>query len=456
MEFTTENSANFISKGGAFVNQEDEVIIEAAALVEKGFTIDDQGNLIDPTSKVIVKAKDDFLREWYGAPAVVKPEGTPAASVITFDPTKGYVKADGTSAFDSTGMKFNETGDVVDEAGEILKTNADILEWYGDGDEEPIEGSMTIAEIQKLTGLQVLDTKGQPMVFDDTLAGLAAYTSAVAKQAEVLTEKTVIERFFKANPDIHAVAKYKQTKGTTEGFGNYVDYSKVALDETNIEQLKDVIRQHQLSLDKNPDRAVARATAEKYVVYAEKEGILKDTATASLQSLTAAQVVEQTQASLAAKAREEAEEHGINEYIDTVKNKVVTTGKLTLGDNQEFDIPERILVRKDGKVEFLTRADFYDYFIVPKFTDRSTGENLSQFDVDERSVTNRLDLDIFKAYGMFTGQPESAVIKAKVGNEKVKDLKAFITDANGKSKSKGKTIFDIPGKAGIANVNTNN
>lgn len=452
MEFLIENSDNFIANNGSYVNQEGEVILSVDTLKEKGYAINDKGELIDPVTNTVLKSKNDFLTEYFnGTPG--KPAPTPPAPAITFDSAKGYVKADGTPAFSTEeleGMKFNATGDLVDDKGTILKTAAEIVAWYSDSIEP--EGNTTITEIEKITGLKVLDDSGKPVVFEDTLEGIAAYTSALVKQTETAIRANATAELFKSNPDIYEMLMYKQTYGSLQGFTDYVDYSKLTLDENNTEQLKDIVRQYQLSLDKSTDRTIAKANADRYVAYIEKEGLLKDTATANLKSLQDAQASDKANAAKLAKDRQDAQDKAVADYLASVDAKIIKNGKLSISSDFEFTIPERITVRRDGKIELLSRADFYNYFVVPKYT--MNGEPWSQFDYDEAKLTNRLDLDLFRAYQLFTGVSEAELLQAKVKTEKVKDLKDFIGKNNSTPKKGIRSIFDIPNR-GVASVNTN-
>lgn len=261
--------------------------------------------------------------------------------------------------------------------GQIVYTKAQLDEFAA---AEQQEETIDVSAISAISGLTPVNADGTPKQYEMTVEGLAQRDADIAEIARRQAESEAITNFFRANPDIHQAALYKQTYGSLEGFANHVDWTMMSIEDKSEAQLEAIIR----SAEKR--KGTSDAQIERIIRFSKADKVLAETAKESLDYLANAQRREIE----AANARQEAEYQAAQEALDkaygitydengkakvlnvpdSLYDKIVNKGTIgglaipTAGVKRIVNGNEQILSRKDI-VKYLTapvvevNGDFY-------------------------------------------------------------------------------------------------
>lgn len=316
---------------------------------------------------------------------------------------------------DGVTYKLNETGDAVDANGAVVLTKERITELQSNQGNDEI-GS--IDDIVKLVNVVPVDDKDAPIVYENTIDGIASYIKDVATIAEINADAKAEAKFFERNPDLYQVYLHKLNTGTIEGFGSQVDYSGVDVEKAAEESLINLIVANEIRTGKTKE------AAEYYAKLIKADGKLKEFATTAKEDLVTANANFEQNA-LAIKAQQDAdEERAEREYWD----KIVATaksGKLTLGD-KSYKLPQVFKIKTaDNKVITATNEDFLQYITKPKvYTIEGQPYEMTpnQYDKYLEDIKKTEHDEIFEALKRFVRYDTSQFIEEQVKQEARKKI----------------------------------
>lgn len=279
---------------------------------------------------------------------------TPTKIVLTTD--------DGDVEYD-----LDADGNAVKD-GEIVYTKAQLDEFAA---AETQEETIDVSAISAISGLTPVNADGTPKQYEMTVEGLAQRDADIAEIARHQAESEAITNFFRANPDIHQAALYKQTYGSLEGFANYVDWTTMSIEDKSEAQLEAIIR----SAEKR--KGTSDAQIDRIIRFSKADKVLNETAKESLDYLAANQKREIEEATARQEAQWKAEQdeldkaygityddHGKAKVLnvpDSLYDKIVNKG--TIGG---LAIPTAGIKRTvNGKEQILTRKDLVKYLTAP-------------------------------------------------------------------------------------------
>lgn len=331
--------------------------------------------------------------------------------------------------------------------GQIVYTKAQLDEFAAtEQQEETIDASA----ISAISGLTPVNVDGTPKQYEMTVEGLAQRDADIAEIAKHQAESEAITNFFRANPDIHQAALYKQTYGSLDGFANHVDWTTMSIDDKSDDQLEAIIR----SAEKR--KGTSDNQIERIIRFSKADKVLAETAKESLDYLAVNQKreIEEAQARQEAQWKAEQDEldraygityddHGKAKVLnvpDSLYDKIVNKG--TIGG---LSIPTAGIKRTvNGKEQLLTRKDLVKYLTAPVV---EIGDSL--FTQAQKDVFDMLaDNETFAMVALrnLLGADISQLAAASIRQEAVRRLN--IT-------SGGKPKVKVSTQGGAAKINPN-
>lgn len=358
---------------------------------------------------------------------------TPTKIVLTTD--------DGDVEYD-----LDADGNAVKD-GEIVYTKAQLDEFAA---AETQEETIDVSAISAISGLTPVNADGTPKQYDMTVEGLAQRDADIAEIARHQAESEAITNFFRANPDIHQAALYKQTYGSLEGFANHIDWTTMSIEDKSEAQLEAIIR----SAEKR--KGTSDAQIDRIIRFSKADKVLNETAKESLDYLAANQKREIEEATARQEAQWKAEQdeldkaygityddHGKAKVLnvpDSLYDKIVNKG--TIGG---FAIPTAGIKRTvNGKEQILTRKDLVKYLTAPVVEIGDSLYTQAQKDVFDMLADNETFAMV--ALRNLLGADISQLAAASIRQENVRRLN--IT-------SGGKPKVKVSTQGGAAKVNPN-
>lgn len=331
--------------------------------------------------------------------------------------------------------------------GQIVYTKAQLDEF---ADAEQQEETIDVSAISAISGLTPVNADGTPKQYDMTVEGLAQRDADIAEIARHQAESEAITNFFRANPDIHQAALYKQTYGSLEGFANHVDWTTMSIEDKSEAQLEAIIR----SAEKR--KGTSDAQIDRIIRFSKADKVLNETAKESLDYLAANQKREIEEATARQEAQWKAEQdeldkaygityddHGKAKVLnvpDSLYDKIVNKG--TIGG---LAIPIAGVKRTvDGKEQILTRKDLVKYLTAPVVEIGDSLYTQAQKDVFDMLADNETFAMV--ALRNLLGADISQLAAASIRQENVRRLN--IT-------SGGKPKVKVSTQGGVTKVNPN-
>ncbi len=252
--------------------------------------------------------------------------------------------------------------------GEIVYTKAQLDEFAA---AETQEETIDVSAISAISGLTPVNADGTPKQYEMTVEGLAQRDADIAEIARHQAESEAITNFFRANPDIHQAALYKQTYGSLEGFANHVDWTTMSIEDKSEAQLEAIIR----SAEKR--KGTSDAQIDRIIRFSKADKVLNETAKESLDYLAANQKREIEEATARQEAQWKAEQDELDKaygitYDDHGKAKVLNAPDslydkiVNKGIIGGLAIPTAGIKRTvNGKEQIITRKDLVKYLTAP-------------------------------------------------------------------------------------------
>ena len=331
--------------------------------------------------------------------------------------------------------------------GQIVYTKAQLDKFAA---AEQQEETIDVSAISAISGLTPVNADGTPKQYDMTVEGLAQRDADIAEIARHQAESEAITNFFRANPDIHQAALYKQTYGSLEGFANHVDWTTMSIEDKSEAQLEAIIR----SAEKR--KGTSDVQIDRIIRFSKADKVLNETAKESLDYLAANQKREIEEATARQEAQWKAEQdeldkaygityddHGKAKVLnvpDSLYDKIVNKG--TIGG---LAIPiAGVKKTVDGKEQILTRKDLVKYLTAPVVEIGDSLYTQAQKDVFDMLADNETFAMV--ALRNLLGADISQLAAASIRQENVRRLN--IT-------SGGKPKVKVSTQGGVTKVNPN-
>lgn len=315
--------------------------------------------------------------------------------------------------FEGAVYKVDAKGNLVGADNKIFKAAGTELNNFlkqfdlgeADNETDATTGSVTIDAIQATLGVELTDEKGNPVTFENTPEGIAAYVNAVIEQKNNEVREAAINSLYEEAPVVRDFLNYiRLNNGDYTGFGQIPDRRGIVLDKDNVTQHEQVIRESFKEFNK--------PGVESYLKYLKDSGTTYEVAAEELKALQAKDTAgeQERQAQLAAKEQKEIEE--AQKYWNGVKS--IIDNRTIAG----YKIPDTIMINKDGKSFTKTPDDFFDYI---SKVDKD-GYTAYDRDCEKVSPIESQEDEILRAYLRFTGGSYSNLVDMAINAKEVKRL----------------------------------
>lgn len=303
----------------------------------------------------------------------------------------------------------DKEGNLVDKDGNIFKEAKDVQDFLKefevndtDSDEE-----LNIDNIQKALGIELTDDNDKPIQFENTVEGVKSYVNSVIEAQKKDIAEAAVAAIFTKYPVVEEFINYYIANGESyEGFGQTPDRSNITIDDNNEAQQENIIRTAWKERNMTGD-------VESYIQYLKASNILAATARTELKALQESDKQKRDEYEKEAKRVEEEKAKSLKEYWDGVAN-VITSRKIA-----GYEIPEQILITRDGKKLTATPKDFFNYvYQVDK-----DGKSAYAKDFAKLTPEQKRDDEILRAFLTFTGGTYANLIDMAIKEEKIKTLK---------------------------------
>ena len=303
----------------------------------------------------------------------------------------------------------DKEGNLVDKDGNIFKEAKDVQDFLKEFEVDDTDSNeeLNIDNIQKALGIELTDDNDKPIQFENTVEGVKSYISSVIEAQKKDVAEAAVAAVFTKYPIVEQFLNYYIANGDSyEGFGQTPDRSNITIDDNNEAQQENIIRTAWKERNMAGD-------VESYIQYLKASNILASTARNELKALQESDKQKRDEYEKEAKRVEEEKAKSLKEYWDGVAN-VITSRKIA-----GYEIPEQILITRDGKKLTATPKDFFNYvYQVDK-----DGKSAYAKDFAKLTPEQKRDDEILRAFLTFTGGTYANLIDMAIKEEKIKTLK---------------------------------
>ena len=358
-------------------------------------------------------------------------EGTPSGEGNGDDTNNSIPKTEGTElTIGEDTYHFDANGNLLDKDNNIFKKSEEVDDYLkdfqlgeGDGDSEP---TMNLKAVQDLLGIEVVDEHNKVVKFEDTEEGIKSYVNSVIQTKTNEGIAAGVNRLFETYPFLTDIINYYVANGNSlEGFNEVKDRSSVELDVNNEAQQEAIVREACKEFNRAGD-------IDSYIKYLKDTKQLAAVAATELQALKDADAKAKEETAKAAKAAQAEAEQKEIAYWTSVK-KIVDSRKIA-----GYQIPETIIVKRNGKDVAVTANDFFNYI----YQIDDEGYTRYQRELASQKPEDRMNDDILRAYLTFTGKNYNSLVDMAIAKKQVQKLKLVASKNHGKSG--GQTISVKP------------
>ena len=339
---------------------------------------------------------------------------------------------------DGVTYTVDAAGNLVNEKGEVFKTKDEVADFLKNYTTEEANNTSEInmEEVQKLVGVDVVDDKGNAIVFENTPQGVSNYINSVLELKQEEYAQAGINKLVTDFPIVNDFLNYYIANGYSyEGFGQLKDRSGIQIDDNNEAQQIAIIREAWKEFGR-------KGSVDKYITYLKDSGQLLDVAKDDLAALQQAdEEVRRHNSEEAARVQEE-EQKQVEAYWKGVKACV---------DKREiagYKIPETIIIKKDGKQITCNPDDFFKYV----YQVDDNGLTQYQKELANEAPNDRMQDELLKAWLKFTGKSYNSLVEMAVAEKEAKKLRLT---AN-KNKTAKATIKITKAAQKVNNLNDEN
>lgn len=334
-------------------------------------------------------------------------------------------ESDESIIIDDKAYKLDKEGNAISDDGEVFMSKDELDKLSEVEPPSTDDVDVSIDDLEKTSGIELLDPDGNKITYDFTLEGLAKREKDIKEFGYKEGSNTALKEFFSANPDLYKAFVYKSKKGTLEGFSNEPYYKTIQLDVNNEDQLMNLIIEAEVKKGSSIERAKSIAKFFKAENKLEDEGKEAHNYLISLED----KEINEFESQRLQQEKEELEyqKKYFGTYFDekgkevivgnegSIYNKIVTKGKFG-----NFVIPQEGIkvTTPDNKVKTLSRKQIYDYISLPV-----TREGYTQAQLDDMKRLNNQDNLLYQYLLNLTGNNIGQLLQRKVLEEKSKDIK---------------------------------
>lgn len=302
----------------------------------------------------------------------------------------------------------DDNGNILDANGNIFKEANQAQDWLkGFENVEEANDGISINSIQEAIGVDIMDGDDKPVVFENSPEGIKNYVNAVIQSAAEENYQTAINTLYQKYPILNEVINYYVANGNSlEGFRQLPDRSGITIDDNNEEQQEAIIRTAWEERNQKGD-------VNSYIAYLKSSGILLATAQDELENLK--QSDEQIKNQLAEQAQAEEEQQMQEEQAywqdiyDTVQTRKIAG----------YQIPENIIVNKNGQKFTATPDDFFNYI----YNVDAEGKTAYQRELEQETAETLRDDNLLRAYLKFVGGNYSNLVDMAINDKQVAKLR---------------------------------
>ena len=369
-------------------------------------------------NKKVDNNPDDSLQSIDGDDIQYDANGNPVTPIENkSDDDKGEDNKDGDNEFkleagtelqlDDKTYTVDENGNVIDSEGNIFKEAKDVKAWI-DGfeqNENVDENELNIANLQKALDIVVTDENDNEIEFPNTIEGVKDYVEQVIESAKEEHYETAINTLFEKYPFVKGMINYYNANGgSLEGYGQVQDRSNITIDETDEAQQEYIIRTAWKEQNKKG--------VDGYIQYLKSTGNLLNVAKEELETLKEADKKYQEEIENKAKAEQLRQEEESKQFWGQVHE--IVKSRTIAG----YNIPESIVVERNGKKMSATINDFFNYI----YQVDDNGRSRYDYDLAKDSFESKLNDFILKAYLKFTGGSYSNLVDMAINKKEVSKL----------------------------------
>lgn len=299
----------------------------------------------------------------------------------------------------------DDKGNIVDKDGNIFKEAKDVKEWIDsfDTQEEDDKNELNIKNIQKALDITITDENDKEVEFENTPEGVKSYVEQVIESSRQEHYDTAIESLYQKYPFVEDMINYYDANGgSLEGYNEIPDRSNITIDENNEAQQEYIIK----TAWKEQNR---KGNVDSYIQYLKSTGNLFETAQEELEGL---QEIEKQYREEVRQKAEEAKAASIesakkywNNIHEIVKSRQIAG----------YNIPESIVINKDGKKTTATVEDFFKYI----YEVDNKGKSRYNYDLEKEDPQARVHDDILRAFLKFTGGSYSNLVDMAINKKEV-------------------------------------
>jgi hypothetical protein len=324
-------------------------------------------------------------------------------------------------------------GNIVAADGSIFKEAKDAKAWIASFDavNDGADDVLSIATIQDALGIEIVGDDEKPIEFENTPAGVKAYVDSVIDTREDDIRQETINTLYQKYPVLPDILNYYVANGNSlEGFGEVQDRSGITIDDSNEAQQESIIRAAFTEQNRKGD-------VDTYIQYLKSSGILLATAKEELAGLQESDNEAKEAIRIQAEEAEEQRLAKLETYWSDVQG--IIKSKTIAG----FQIPDTIIVNRNGQKTSATPNDFYNYI---NNVDK-TGKSAYQHDLAKEDAKSAQEDSLLRAYLKFVGGNYSNLVGMAVNKEKVNTLKLQSKNRTGNSVKITKPNTDQANKA---------
>lgn len=299
----------------------------------------------------------------------------------------------------------DEKGNVIDKDGNIFKEAKDVKEWIAsfDAEEQDDENEISIQSIQKALDITITDENDKEIEFENTPEGVKAYVEQVIETSRQEHYETAIESLYEKYPFVEDMINYYEANGhSLEGYNEVPDRSNITIDENNEAQQEYIIR----TAWKEQNR---RGNVDSYIQYLKSTGNLLATAQDELEGLQEAEKQYREEMKQRAEEARAANIEQARAYWNNI-HEIVKSREIA-----GYNIPESIVINKDGKKTTATVEDFFKYI----YEVDSKGKSRYNYDLEKEDPKTRIHDDILRAFLKFTGGSYSNLVDMAINKKEV-------------------------------------
>lgn len=304
--------------------------------------------------------------------------------------------------------KVDENGNVVDANGNIFKEVKDVKEWVATFEKEEVSDNeeLNIGNIQKALGITITDENDKDIEFDNTPEGVKAYVEQVIENSREEHYQTAIDTLFDKYPFAKEIINYYEANGhSLEGFGQTQDRSNITLEENNESQQEYIIRTAWKEQNRKGD-------VNSYIQYLKSTGNLYSVASEELEGLIQADKDAKAEIERKAAEAENKRVQKATEYWNNI-HQIVKSRQIA-----GYNIPESIVINRDGKKTTATVDDFFNYI----YQVDKNGKSRYNYDLEAEDPQARINDDILRAFLKFTGGTYSNLVDMAINKKEVNKL----------------------------------